>query len=135
MICSTSKYAVGFSFLRGFMKCTWVLFLVRFHFSGLKTNLWTVKMAKMAMENCVQILISNYEWDTEHKRDFEMGWKWIIDSVPSVRPFLGEEMLLMDPEKNESHHFLKLCLRLRCGTILAMKLTNMQKQGLHNNVS
>ena len=45
----------------------------------------------------------------EHETDFEMGWEWIIDSDPgpSVRPFLGEEMLLMDPEKNEPHYFFE----------------------------
>ena len=38
-----------------------------------------------------------------------MGWEWILHSDPglSIGPFLGEEMLLMDPEKNESHHFLE----------------------------
>ena len=30
---------------------------------------------------------------------------------------------------------LKLCLRLKCGTILPTKLTNMQRQGLHKDVS
>ena len=30
---------------------------------------------------------------------------------------------------------LKLCLRLKCETILPMKLTNMQKEGLHKDVS
>ena len=59
--------------------------------------------------NFVQIPISNYEWNTEPETDFEMGLKWIIDSDPgpSVGPFLGEEMLLMDPEKNEPHHFFE----------------------------
>ena len=28
---------------------------------------------------------------------------------------------------------MKLCLSLRCGTILSMKLTDMQKQGLHKD--
>ena len=62
-----------------------------------------------------------------------MGWEWILhlDPGPSVRPFLGEEMLLMDQEKNELITSLKLCLRLKCGTILPTKLTNMQRQGLH----
>ena len=38
-----------------------------------------------------------------------MGWEWILhsDPGPSVGPFLGEEMLLMDPEKNEPHHFFE----------------------------
>ena len=56
--------------------------------------------------NC-RISISNYEQDMEHETDFKMGWEWIIDSdrEPSVGPFLGEEMLPMDPEKNEPHHF------------------------------
>ena len=38
-----------------------------------------------------------------------MGWEWILHSDPglSVGPFLGEEMLLMDPEKNEPHHFFE----------------------------
>ena len=59
--------------------------------------------------NCIQIPISNYEQDTEHETDLEMGWEWILhsDSGPSVGPFLGEEMLLMDPEKNEPHHFFE----------------------------
>ena len=59
--------------------------------------------------NCVQIPISNYEWDTEHETDFEMGWGWIIESDPglSVTPFLGDKMLLMDPEKNEPQHFFE----------------------------
>ena len=45
----------------------------------------------------------------EHETDFEMGWEWIIDSDPgpNVRPFLGEEILLMDPEKNKPHHFFE----------------------------
>ena len=30
---------------------------------------------------------------------------------------------------------LKLCLRLKCGNILPTKLTNMQKQGLHKDIS
>ena len=30
---------------------------------------------------------------------------------------------------------LKLCLRMKCGIILPMKLTNMQKQGLQKDVS
>ena len=30
---------------------------------------------------------------------------------------------------------LNLCLSLKCGTILPMKLTNMQRQGLHKDVS
>ena len=59
--------------------------------------------------NCMQIPISNYQWDTEHETDFEMGWKCIIDSDPgsSVGPFLVEEMMLMDPEKNKPHHFFE----------------------------
>ena len=59
--------------------------------------------------NCVQIPISNYEWDTEHETDFEMEWEWIFHFYPglSVRPFLGEEMLLMDWDKNEPHHFFE----------------------------
>ena len=59
--------------------------------------------------NCIQIPISNYEQDTEHETDFEMGWEWILhsDPGPSVGPFLGEEMLLMDQEKNEPHHFFE----------------------------
>ena len=87
--------------------------------------------------NCVQIPISNYEQDTEHEADFEMGREWILhsDPQPSVGPFLGEEMLLVDPEKNDLTTSLKLCLRLECGTILPTKLTNMQKQGLHKDVS
>ena len=66
-------------------------------------------MAKMVMKNSMQIPISNYEQDTEHETDFEMGWEWIFhsDSGPGVRPFLGEEMLLMDQEKNEPHHFFE----------------------------
>ena len=58
----------------------------------------------------MQIPISNYEQDTEHETDFKMGLEWIIDSDPrpSVRPFPGEEMLLMDPEKNEPHHFFQV---------------------------
>ena len=38
-----------------------------------------------------------------------MGWEWIIDSDPrpSVRPFHGEEMLFMDLEKTEHHHFFE----------------------------
>ena len=59
--------------------------------------------------NCVQIPISNYEQDTEHETDFEMRWEWIFHSDPgsSVGPFLGEEMLLMDQEKNEHHYFFE----------------------------
>ena len=59
--------------------------------------------------NCVQIPISNYEQHMEHETDFKIGWERIIDSDPglSVRPFLGEEMLLMDLEKNEPHHFFE----------------------------
>ena len=66
-----------------------------------------------------------------------MGWEWIIDSDPglSVRPSLGEEMLFMDPEKNEPHHFFKPLFEAEMGTIMPMKLTNMQKQGLHKDVS
>ena len=43
----------------------------------------------------------------EPETDFEMVWEWISDSDPgpSVRPFLGEEMLLM--EKNEPHNFFE----------------------------
>ena len=54
------------------------------------------------IENCVHIPISNYERDTEREVDFEMGWEWRfhLDPGSSVRPFLGEEMLLMDQEKN-----------------------------------
>ena len=56
--------------------------------------------------NCIQIPISNYERDTEYETDFEMGWERILhsDPGPSVGPFLGEEMLLMDPERNEPRH-------------------------------
>ena len=52
--------------------------------------------------NFMQIPITNYEQDTEPEIDFEMRWEWIIDSDPrpSVGPILGEEILLMDPEKN-----------------------------------
>ena len=59
--------------------------------------------------NCVQIPISNYEQGTEHETDFEMGWEWIfpLDHGPSVGPFLGEEMLLMDQKKNEPHNFFE----------------------------
>ena len=87
--------------------------------------------------NCVQIPIPNYEQDTEHETDCEMGWEWILysDPGPSVRPFLGEEMLLMDQEKMNLFTSLKFCLRLKCVTILPTKLTNMQKQGLHKDIS
>ena len=40
----------------------------------------------------------------------------------------------MDQEKSEPHHFFE-ALRLKCGSILPMKLTNMQKQGLHKDVN
>ena len=38
-----------------------------------------------------------------------MGWELILhsDPGPGVRPFPGEEMLLMDCEKNEPHHFFE----------------------------
>ena len=38
-----------------------------------------------------------------------MGWEWILhlDPGPRVGLFLGEEMLLMDPEKNEPRHFFE----------------------------
>ena len=54
-----------------------------------------------------------------------MGWEWILhsDPGPSVGPFLGEEMLLMDPAKKMNLiTSVNLCLRLKCGTILPMKL-------------
>ena len=59
--------------------------------------------------NCIQIPISNYDQDTEHETDFEMGWEWILhsDPGPSVGPFLGEEMLFMNQEKNEPHDFFE----------------------------
>ena len=56
-----------------------------------------------------------------------MGWEWIFQSDPGPT-------LLMDQEKNEPHHFFE-ALRLKCGTILPTKLTNMQKQGLHKGAS
>ena len=66
-----------------------------------------------------------------------MGWELITDSVPgsNVGPFLGEEMLLMDPQRMNPIISLKLYLNPRCGTILPMKLTNMQKKGLHKDIS
>ena len=72
-------------------------------------NVWAVKMGQNGNGNCVQIPISNYEWDAEHETDFKMRREWIIDSDLwlSVRPFLGDEMLCMDPEKNEPHHFFE----------------------------
>ena len=66
-----------------------------------------------------------------------MGWEWILhsDPGPSLLPFLGEEMLLMDQEKNETHHFFEVLFEAECGTILPMKLTNMQRQGLHKDIN
>ena len=59
--------------------------------------------------NFMQAPISNYEWDMEHETGFKMGWELIIHSNPgpSVGNFLGEEMLLMDPEMNEPCHFFE----------------------------
>ena len=79
--------------------------------------------------NFMQIPIANYEWDAEPETDFEMGWEWIIDSDsgPSVRPFLGDEMLLMDPEKNEPHHFFEALFESEMWSHNSMKLTDMLK--------
>ena len=62
----------------------------------------------------------------EHETDFKMGWEWIIDSDPglSVRPFLGEEMLLMDPEKNEPHHFFEALFEAEMWNHIAHETNN-----------
>ena len=55
--------------------------------------------------------------------------KLILTPGPNVRPFLGEEMLLMDQEKNEPHHLFEALFEAENGTTLPTKLTNMPKQG------
>ena len=71
--------------------------------------------------NFVQIPITNSEQDTEPEMNFKMGWEWIIDPDPgpSVGPFLGEEMLLMEPEKNEPHHFFEALLKSKMWNYIA----------------
>ena len=85
--------------------------------------------------NCVQIPISNYECRIQNmKQILKWVWEWIFysDPGPSVRPFLGEEMLLMDQEKNEPHHFFEALFEAEMWNHIAcIKLTNMPKQGLH----
>ena len=44
-------------------------------------------------------------------------------------------MLLMDPEKNEPHHFFKALFAAELWNHIAHELTNIQKQGLHKDVS
>ena len=102
----------------------------------LTVNLWIVKMAKMVMEIAYKYQFQTMSKIQNMKQILKMGWEWIFhsDPGPRVRPFLGEEMPLIDWEKNEPDHFFET-LRLKCGTILPMKLTNMQKQGLHKDIS
>ena len=66
-----------------------------------------------------------------------MGWEWIfhLDHGPSARPFLGEEHCTWIEKRMHLITSLKLCLRLKCGTLLPIKLTNMQRQGLHKDIS
>ena len=78
----------------------------------------------------MQIPISNYERDTEHETDIDlMGmdisfgpWAkcWTFPWRRNAAHGLRKRMNLFTS--------LKFCLRLECRTILAMKLTNMQKQ-------
>ena len=66
-------------------------------------------MAKMAME-----IVCKYQFQTISEiQNMIQILKWDgngsfhLDPGPSVRPFLGEEMLLMNPEKNEPHYFFE----------------------------
>ena len=64
-------------------------------------------MAKMIME-----IVCKYQFQTmseiQNMKQI-LKWEWIFHSDPgsSVRPFLGEEILFMDQEKNEPHHFFE----------------------------
>ena len=80
--------------------------------------------------NCVQIPISNYKQDAEHETDFEMGWEWIshLDLGPIVRPFPGEEMLLMDQEKNEPHHFFEALFEAETWNFIVHKTNKYAEQ-------
>lgn len=47
--------------------------------------------------------MQNYENDTEHEDDFGNGWHWTFESDRgcSYGPFLGRNILLLDPRKRE----------------------------------
>ena len=52
-----------------------------------------------------------------------MGWESIFhsDPGPSVGTFLGEEMLLMDQEKNEPHHFFEALFEAEMWNYIALE--------------
>ena len=100
-------------------------------------NMWIVKMAKMVME-----IESKYQFQTMSKiQNVKQILKWdgnryFIWTLGQVLDLSLERKYCSWIEKRmKLITSLKLCLRLKCGTILPMKLTNMQKQGLHKDAS
>ena len=87
--------------------------------------------------NCMQISISNYEWDTDMKQILKWdGNGYFIWTLGQVLDLSWEKKCWSWIEKRMNLiTSLKLCLRLKCRTILPMKLTNMQKQGWHKDIS
>ena len=103
----------------------------------LTVSLWTVKMAEMVMEiackyqfqtmseiqNMKQIL----KWDENGYFIWTLGQVSDLSLQKKCCSWIEKRMNLITS--------LKLCLRLKCGIILPMKLINMQKQGLHKDIS
>ena len=103
----------------------------------LTMSLWTVKMAKMVMETTCK-----YQFQTKSEvQNMKQILKWdgngyFIWTLGQVADLSLEKKCCSWMEKRMNLiTSLKLCLRLKCGTILPMKLTNMQKQGLHKDIS
>ena len=100
-------------------------------------SLWTVKMAKMVME-----IAYKYQFQTMSKiQNMKQILKWngngyCIQTLDQVLDLSQEKKCCSWIKKRMNLiTSLKLCVRLKCGTILPMKLTNMQRQGLHKDVS
>ena len=62
-------------------------------------------------DTCEERPITNYNGDTEHPDDFEMGWEWTeVDPGPSTSPFLGNPALLLHPSDQTPMEYFKLFL-------------------------
>ena len=50
----------------------------------------------------------NFQEDTEHEKDYEIGWEWIEEGTgPYITPYTGFWQCLLDPTKNNPEDFFE----------------------------